>query len=56
MNDPTTCLSSVNAGYISKYLDRANAMARVEDTIEHQMKIVLEDWKVDRDARAKGVA
>ncbi len=29
--------------------------ARLEDTIENQMKIVLEDLKVDRVAKAKGM-
>jgi hypothetical protein len=28
---PTTWLASVNAGYVGEYLDRATAMARVED-------------------------
>ena len=39
---PTTWLASVNAGYV------ATAMARVEDLIEHNMKAVLEDWKLYR--------
>jgi hypothetical protein len=37
-NQPTTWLASVNAGDLGEYFDRATAMARVEDTIEHNMK------------------
>jgi hypothetical protein len=45
---PTTWLASVNAGYLGEYFDRATAMARVEDVIEHNMKAALEDWELYR--------
>jgi hypothetical protein len=51
LNQPTTWLASVNAGYRGEYFDRATAMARVEDTIEHNMKLVLEDWEMYRAAK-----
>ena len=47
LNQLTTWLAWVNAGYLGEYFDRATAMARVEDTIEHK-KLVLEDWEVYR--------
>jgi hypothetical protein len=45
---PTTWLASVNAGYLGEFFDRAIAMVRVEETIEHHMKAVLEDWELYR--------
>jgi hypothetical protein len=45
---PTTWLASVNAGYLGEYFDRAIAMARVEDVIEHNMKAAVEDWELYR--------
>jgi hypothetical protein len=45
---PTTWLASVNAGYLGEYFDRAIAMARVEDVIEHNMKTAVEDWELYR--------
>jgi hypothetical protein len=48
MEHPTTWLASVNAGYVGECFDRATAMARVEDLIEHNMKAVLEDWELYR--------
>jgi hypothetical protein len=35
-DQPTTWLASVNAGYLGEYFNRASAMARVEDVIEHE--------------------
>jgi hypothetical protein len=55
-NQPTTWLASVNAGYLGEYFDRASAMARVEDAIEHHMKTVLEDWELYRAIKARGTA
>src|SRR5262249_24449592 len=53
LNQLTTWLAWVHAGCLGEYFDRATAMARVEDTIEHK-KLVLEDWEVYRgDQRAK---
>jgi hypothetical protein len=40
--------TSVNAGYLGEYFDRAIAMARVEDVIEHNMKATVEDWELYR--------
>jgi hypothetical protein len=37
-----------NAGYLGEYFDRAIAMTRVEETIGHHMKAVLEDWELYR--------
>jgi hypothetical protein len=45
---PTTWLASVNAGYLGEFFDRGIAMVRVEETIEHHMKAVLEDWELYR--------
>ena len=43
---PTTRLASVNAGYLGQFFDRAIAMMQVEETIEHHMKAVSEDWEL----------
>jgi hypothetical protein len=56
LNQPTTWLASVNAGYLGEYFDRATAIARVEDTIEHNMKLVLEDWEMYRATREQRTA
>ena len=45
-NEPTTWLASINAGYLGEYFDRATAMARIEETIEHHMKTALGDWEL----------
>jgi hypothetical protein len=34
--------------YLGEYFDRAIAMARVEDVIEHNMKAAVEDWELYR--------
>jgi hypothetical protein len=47
-NHRTTWLASGNAGYLGEYFDRAIAMTRVEETIGHHMKAVLEDWELYR--------
>ena len=44
IDHPPTWLASVNAAYLGEYLDRATAMARVEEDIEHNMQMVLDDW------------
>jgi hypothetical protein len=56
LNQPTTWLASLNAGYLGEYFDRATAMARVEDTIEHNMKLVLEDWEMYRATKEQRTA
>jgi hypothetical protein len=50
---PTTWLASVNAGYLGEYFERSAAMARVEETIEHHMKLTLEDWEMYRATKGK---
>jgi hypothetical protein len=40
----------------ANYFDRTTAMARVEDAIEHHMKVVLEDWELYRTTAGKGAA
>jgi hypothetical protein len=55
-NHPISWLASVNAGYLGEFFDRMTAMARVEDTIEHHMKTVLEDWELYRTIKGKGSA
>jgi hypothetical protein len=53
---PTTWLASINDGYLGEYFDRPTAMARVEDTMEHNMKLVLEDWEMYRVNKAQRTA
>jgi hypothetical protein len=43
-----TWLASVNSTYLSEYLDREAAMARVEADIESRMEMVLHDWELYR--------
>jgi hypothetical protein len=56
LNQPTTWLASVNAGYLGEYFDRATAMARVEDTIEHNMKLALEEREMYRATKEQRTA
>lgn len=53
INQPHTWLASVNSGYLGEYLDRQTAMARVEDTIEQGMQLVLHDWDLYRRVKQK---
>ncbi len=54
IKQPQTWLASVNASYVGEYFDRASAMARVEECIQHDMKMVLHDWGLYQAARKAG--
>jgi hypothetical protein len=46
IDQPVMWLASLNAGYLGEYLDRATAMARVEQNIEQAMDLVVHDWRL----------
>jgi hypothetical protein len=48
IEQPVTWLASMNATYLGEYLDREEAMARVEADIERHMEMVLHDWELYR--------
>jgi hypothetical protein len=54
INQPQTWLASVNATYIGEYVDRASAMAHVEQNVRHNMELVLHDWRLFQAARCGG--
>jgi hypothetical protein len=46
----------LNAAYLGEYADRNSAMLRVENDIQHQMEMVLHDWKLYRAAKGGDLA
>jgi len=51
---PVTWLASMNATYLGEYLDRQEAMARVQADIERHMEMVLHDWSLYQASRKAG--
>ena len=49
---PTTWIASVNMTALGDYLERAEAMRRVEEQIELSMGLVLHDWERYQAAKA----
>lgn len=50
---PTTWIASVNATALGEYLDRAEAMRRVEEWLDANMRLATEDWELFKQAKAK---
>lgn len=50
---PTTWIASINTTAMGDYLDRRDAMQRVEEQIESAMPLVLHDWRLSQGAKAK---
>jgi hypothetical protein len=44
VDEPPTWDASVNTAALGRYLDRDDAMKRVESSIEGDMRLVLDDW------------
>lgn len=56
VEQPVTWLASMNTTYLGEYLNREEAIARVEADIEHHMSMVLHDWELYRAGkRERGV-
>lgn len=43
---PTTWIASVNATALGEYLERSEAMQRVEDWLDANMQMALSDWQL----------
>jgi len=50
---PSWWIASVNTTALGEYLERGDAMRRVEETIEGRMQLVLCDWELYQAAKAK---
>jgi hypothetical protein len=50
---PTTWIASINTSALGEYLDRAEAMRRVEEQVENSMGLTLHDWQLYQAAKAK---
>ena len=50
---PTIWIASVNATALGEYLEREEAMRRVEKQIESNMSLVLHDWGLHQAAKAQ---
>ena len=56
VEQPVTWLASMNTTYLGEYLNREEAIARVEADIEHHMSMVLHHWELYRAGkRERGV-
>jgi hypothetical protein len=52
---PTTWMAAVNATALGEYLDRSEAMRRVEDWLVANMQMAAADWEIFKAAKAKRV-
>jgi hypothetical protein len=50
---PSMWIASVNATALGEYLERGEAMRRVEEVIEGSMGLVLHDWGLYQAAKGK---
>lgn len=50
---PLRWIASVNATALGEYLERGDAMRRVEERIEEGMQMVLHDWELYQATKAK---
>jgi hypothetical protein len=50
---PTVWIASVNMTALGEYLERLEAMRRVEERIEASMQFALNDWELYLAAKAK---
>jgi hypothetical protein len=50
---PTTWMASVNATALGEYLERSEAMRRVEEWLEANVQMALHDWELFKTAKAR---
>jgi hypothetical protein len=51
--EPARWIASINSSALGEFLERENAMRRVEELIEASMMLVLHDWELYRATKAK---
>ena len=51
--EPARWIASINSSALGEFLERENAMHRVEELIEASMMLVLHDWELYRAEKAK---